>query len=271
MDDNVLDAIDRLDLVRLLRGVERPDFDQTVLGFVVKAGTIRNFGAYFWTSVRRRQAVMSIAGGEIGSYWFNRDARDFVSNPEVLAEMHSLVSGDTVGDAGVLRFVPQPSDPRIANYRRAGIIERLTVATRSADTAILSFFLRSGADGPIDDAEFRRFQTILPLAHEAITIRHRMVGSEAFQFRQGLSILALRERGVRAFLALSLREAQVCNSILAGRTVEGTALDLAISANTVRTLRRRAYRKLGVSSAQQMMSLILFELQQMTSQQPDPF
>lgn len=269
MDDKTLHAIARLGLVDLLRRVEQPDFDQAVLKFISHAGMIRNFGAYFWTSVRRKEMVMSIAGGEIGAYWFHRDARDFISNDAVFTDLHSLVANRAGPDQGLLRFAPSPTDPRLANYRRAGIAERLAVATRSGDNAVLSFFLRSGSDGPIDAAELRRFEIILPIVHEVITIRHRIVGSEAFQFRPGLSTSSLKERGVPLFSALPARETQVCDSILAGHTVEGTALDLGVSLNTVRTLRRRAYRKLRVTSAQQMMSLILFEMQLIMARQTE--
>nr|WP_322865008.1 helix-turn-helix transcriptional regulator [Aquicoccus sp. G2-2]MEA1112229.1 helix-turn-helix transcriptional regulator [Aquicoccus sp. G2-2] len=267
MDDNAIQAIARLGFADLLRRVEHPDFDRAVLKFISQAGMIRNFGAYFWTSVRRKEMVMSIAGGEIGAYWFHRDARDFISNVEVFTDLHSLVASRAGPDSDLLRFVPSPSDPRYANYRRAGIAERLAVATRVGDNAVLSFFLRSGSDGPIDAAELRRFEIILPIVHEIITIRHRIVGSEAFQFKPGLSTSSLKERGVPIFSALSGRETQVCDSILAGYTVEGTALELGVSLNTVRTLRSRAYRKLRVSSAQQMMSLILFEMQLIMSRQ----
>lgn len=260
MDDNDLTAV-----ADLLRRVERADFDRAILDFVCRAGLLRNFGAYFWTSLRRGQAVLSVAGGEIGSYWFHRDAHDFVSNPVVFDEIQSLVTTCQEGVASVARFAPHPSDPRCVNYRRAGISERLTVATRKGDTAILSFFLRSAADGPIGTEEFGRFETLLPLAHEVITIRHRIIGSEAFQFRPGLSTSSLKERGVALFQSLSAREALVCDLILAGQTVEGTALELGVSVNTIRTFRSRAYRKLRVTSAQQMMSLILFEMQLMTN------
>ena len=39
--------------------------------------------------------------------------------------------------------------------------------------------------------------------------------------------------------------------------VAGSALELGVSENTIRTLRRRAYRKLGLTSATQVVALVL--------------
>ena len=54
-----------------------------------------------------------------------------------------------------------------------------------------------------------------------------------------------------------MREAQVCDLIVKGISVAGSALELGVSENTIRTLRRRAYRKLGLTSATQVVALVL--------------
>ncbi len=261
MDDEFISAFDALGVARLLRKVEAPDFGASVLDFVSQAGPIRNFGAYFWTSVQRKKAVFSICSGDIGSYWFHRDGTDFVANPDVFAELQAAVEASSERASTLSRFAPTETDPRFPRYVRAGMCEKLSIATRRGDHAILSFFLRSKADGMISQKEMRGFEALLPVAHEAISLRHRIVGSEAFQFRPGVSVSSLKERGLPRFSKLSPREAAACDSILAGLTVAGTALNMSVSENTVRTLRQRAFRKLGVSSAQQMTSFVLFEAQ----------
>ncbi len=260
MDDKTTQALHTAGIADLLRKIEAPDFGKEVLSFVSRAGPIRNFGAYFWTSVRNRKAVLSISCGTIGDYWLHRDGADFVANDDVFSELQATV--EAAGEdpsSGIIRFSPPPSDARYPRYVRAGMIERLSVATRRGDHAIQSFFLRSTSDGRISDEELKGFRVLLPIAHEAITLRHRIVGSEAFQFRPGMSVSSLKERGNRLFEALSPREAATCDAILAGLSVAGTALQLQVSENTIRTLRRRAFRKLGVTSAQELMSLVLFD------------
>ena len=83
------------------------------------------------------------------------------------------------------------------------------------------------------------------------------MGSEAFHFAPRASATALRERNVAGFASLSMREAQVCDLIVKGISVAGSALELGVSENTIRTLRRRAYRKLGLTSATQVVALVL--------------
>ncbi|WP_428649502.1 helix-turn-helix transcriptional regulator [Roseibium sp.] len=262
MDDKSDTVLHPARITTLLRKVEASDFGEEVLKFVSQAGPIRNFGAYFWTSVRRRKAVLSISCGSIGDYWLHRDGADFVANTDVFNELQATV--EAAGEAPssqIIRFTPPATDPRYPRYQRAGMLERLSVATRRGDHAIQSFFLRSASDGRISDREMERFAVLLPIAHEAITLRHRIVGSEAFQFRPGMSVSSLKERGNPLFGGLSPREAATCDAILAGLSVAGTALQLKVSENTIRTLRRRAFRKLGVTSAQELMSLALFDTQ----------
>ena len=50
---------------------------------------------------------------------------------------------------------------------------------------------------------------------------------------------------------------EVCRRLLTGASNEGVALDLAISTHTVRTLRKRIYKKLEVSSLTDLFSKYL--------------
>ena len=59
------------------------------------------------------------------------------------------------------------------------------------------------------------------------------------------------------FVTLSPREAEVSDQAVRGVSVAGTALALGVSENSVRTLRKRAWRKLGVGSATQLAALVL--------------
>ena len=56
---------------------------------------------------------------------------------------------------------------------------------------------------------------------------------------------------------LSSREVAVCTRLLMGYSNEAIALDLNVSFHSVRTYRRRAYLKLGVTSQNELFSLVL--------------
>ena len=55
---------------------------------------------------------------------------------------------------------------------------------------------------------------------------------------------------------LSRRERQVCSRAVAGKSIEGTALDLNIRRTSVITYRQRAYQKLGISRHNELVALV---------------
>jgi len=56
---------------------------------------------------------------------------------------------------------------------------------------------------------------------------------------------------------LARRELDVCVGIMQGKSSEAIALALGISVNTVRTYRKRAYARLGITSHNELMRLVL--------------
>ena len=55
---------------------------------------------------------------------------------------------------------------------------------------------------------------------------------------------------------LSPRECEVCARAIAGKTIEGTSLDLEIKRTSVITYRQRAYQKLGISRTNELVALL---------------
>lgn len=66
---------------------------------------------------------------------------------------------------------------------------------------------------------------------------------------------SFRDRLRRLPIDLPIREIDVCEGILQGVSSEGIALRLNVSINTVRTYRKRAYARLGISSQNELMRL----------------
>jgi DNA-binding CsgD family transcriptional regulator len=67
----------------------------------------------------------------------------------------------------------------------------------------------------------------------------------------------LAERLHRIMPQLAQRERDVCVGIMQGKSSEAIALGLGISLNTVLTYRKRAYARLGISSHNELMRLVL--------------
>mgnify|MGYP003675229078 FL=1 len=242
---------------RLAASVPGPDFGQRLLAHIRTAASIANFGAFYIADRARPDPVLSVWSGEMSDYWFNRNARTILSNPFLRDDIASRIAAAPEGGLAIEHWHPPAHDPRAPIYARDGVIERVTVSSRTGRAGFLSFYLRGAEAGPISAPDLARLKSVLPLAHELIGLRHRIVGSEAFHFAPRASATALRERSVAGFASLSMREAQVCDLIVKGISVAGSALELGVSENTIRTLRRRAYRKLGLTSATQVVALVL--------------
>lgn len=142
-------------------------------------------------------------------------------------------------------------------YLRAGLIERLTVASSMAEHLVALNLYRREASGTFADEEV-----------EAIEALARFLGAIAGKHASLLgALLRSRERGDRVAAAsarlhaldgrLTGRELDVLARILVGMTSEGIALDLRIRPNTVLTYRKRGYARLGVSSQAELFSLCL--------------
>jgi DNA-binding CsgD family transcriptional regulator len=74
---------------------------------------------------------------------------------------------------------------------------------------------------------------------------------------QGNAADDLAQRLCRSFPQLARRERDVCVGIMRGMSSEAIALVLGISVNTVLTYRKRAYARLGISSHNELMRLVL--------------
>jgi DNA-binding CsgD family transcriptional regulator len=135
-------------------------------------------------------------------------------------------------------------------YTSAGLANRICISHRNSDREIrLNFYSPSGRN--FLESEINSmvgwsdiFLSLLA-KHDRMTRAEEEFSSESYADR-------LRRLGV----GLSPREVDVCDGILRGVTSEGMALTLNVSINTVRTYRKRAYARLGISSQNELMRLI---------------
>lgn len=249
--------LDRDDTASLVASVSQPGFGDAVMAYIRRFADIANVGAFYAPDLTHPKPVLSIWAGDMSSYWFNQNAKVILSNKALQNDIIQRIQAANLDGLAIERWRPDPDDPRAPIYVRDEVIERITVSSRSDNSGFLSFYLRGKNAGWLSDTEVTKLTGILPLVHELIGLRHRIVGSEAFHYSLEARVSALKERGVGQFGRLSPREAEVCDMVLKGISVAGTALALGISDNSVRTLRRRAYAKLGVTSAMQIAALVL--------------
>lgn len=241
----------------LIAAVRTSSFTEVLMNYINEAADIANFGAFFVADMNHPAPVLSIWEGRMSSYWFNRNAQTILANDEMFKDTLNRILAAQHGQLSIERFQPGPDYPGAQIYARDKVVERVTVSSCTGRVGLMSFYLRGEEAGLIKPDEMERLQNILPVAHELIGLRHHLVGSNAFRFSAKERVSALRHRDAGSFGNLSPREAEVCDNLIQGISVSGTALNMEVSENTVRTLRRRAYEKLGVHSATQIAALIL--------------
>lgn len=160
-----------------------------------------------------------------------------------------------VGDIVMQRV--RPADVGSADFRRrffdeAGIVERVSIIQRGQGQWYAMNLARHRSDGCFGDIELDHIFGLASLALPMMALdRNRRDATPS------LHISELEKRFERMFPHLPLRERQVCARAAMGMSVEATALDLAIGKASVLTYRRRAYRRLAISSSFELGALIL--------------
>lgn len=131
----------------------------------------------------------------------------------------------------------------------------------------LSFFSRLGSDlhqlcvyrgarkQTFSSLELTHFSTLATLVL-ATASKHERLSHDAADIPRHLDLEAIERCLEYLPGGLSRREREVCSRAAAGKTIEGTALDLDIRKTSVVTYRQRAYQKLGISRQNELVALV---------------
>ncbi len=156
-------------------------------------------------------------------------------------------------------------------YVQTGLAEEIGFFVNAEDdiTIVLSL-MRREKTGPFPSAEFTILKKVEPLV--ANMVRHYWAGL-ASRFDAQLATHGKRRQkreqdgslgasdAVWRDLNLTSREAAIVELVLQGHSSESIGLKLSISTGTVKVHRRNVYRKLGISSQTQLLSLYLKHFQ----------
>lgn len=170
------------------------------------------------------------------------------------ASLIALDDGDDRGCWGVRMRANDIASPayRSECYHAVGLSERFSlIQRRPAGTMRLSIY--RGRRESFGDDEISHLVESAPLLMAALW-RHY----EAIRPADGRSVAAdFRARLEKAAPGLSKRERDVCALVAAGLTSEGIALELGVGINSVLTYRKRAYARLGISSQNELMRILM--------------
>ena len=162
----------------------------------------------------------------------------------------SLSSFRDLGEGPIVtRFDPKlNASPTYTTYffERTGLCDKLSIVSNRGDSMVCCNVYRLDASGPFDPHNIECAEQLAPVLIAALW---RHAGEAGKASLPSMKVTAEPDAAERqALAALSRRELEVCRRLLAGASTDGVALDLGISPHTVRTLRKRVYKKLQVNS-----------------------
>lgn len=189
-----------------------------------------------------RPVAISVANTYARKYWrldpINKLGRESLRDDEIKSVLINI------GDI-------DDRDYRRDCYTSVGLYDRLTVIRRRG-IEMMRLSIYSGRRG-FQDHEIDMFCRSSDLLFAALE-RHLAQKSRKDDSRE---LTQIRRRLSASYPQLSSREADVCSYIICGMSTEAISLSLNISKNTVQTYRKRAYARLGLSTQNELMRLVL--------------
>jgi DNA-binding CsgD family transcriptional regulator len=151
-------------------------------------------------------------------------------------------------------------DIRDAQYRHCfemtHVQERLSFFSRvGSDIYQLSAFRGGKSKRTFSQMEIDRFSALSNIIL-ATAAKHEAFLSMTTGLPHHLDLDSIERMLEHLPATLSDRERQVCARVVAGMSIEGTALDLNIKRTSVITYRQRSYEKLGVSRQNELVALV---------------
>jgi DNA-binding CsgD family transcriptional regulator len=200
------------------------------------------------------------AGGGIPHQLERRMVRDYLSrfyrdDPA----LNRMCETPETSDAVVHPF--DTSGDYTMSYRKrffiaAGVTDKISTSAWHKDRLIYSSFYKLEPSRPFSDTEIGNLSLVGPALSAAILKNGDTQGSEREKQSRSRRVEDIG-MGTSPFGNLTERERTVCNYIIDGCTSEAISLRLDISINSVLCYRKRAYAKLGISSVNELFSIVL--------------
>ncbi|MDX1429655.1 MAG: helix-turn-helix transcriptional regulator [Rhodothermales bacterium] len=187
--------------------------------------------------------------------------RHYYSRDPYITQLRDELRGRPTALRIVHRDSIRDSDYRNRFYDEIDIQEKVSVLSRYEDGYLYSNFYRSAAQAHFGEEQIALLSEASRFTHSCLKrhmslVSHGVPGkTRASRLQSVYSLLTMREGG-----KLTAREADVCSRIVLGMSTDGIALDLGVSRNTVATLRKRAYQRLGISSQNELFAICLESL-----------
>lgn len=189
------------------------------------------------------------------------------ANPPTTIDMYSrqylpvdpILQATRIADnQNMVMLRTEPRDIAHPQYKRAlesaEIVERVSIVRRSKKNCVCLNVARRARLGKFKPNELSRLFNLawfmLPLVARHATLKRG--GKE-----RALTVTELEHRFRDLGAGLPQRELEVCARAAYGMSVEAAALDMNIGRASILTYRKRAYARLGVTSANELCKIVM--------------
>jgi DNA-binding CsgD family transcriptional regulator len=210
-----------------------------------------HLSALLFSSGRPTQIILAVNEGPlalarrtaqkyIADYWRYDPANRLAGNIRT-AELSARFAPNEISEKGYRREC----------YSNLDLVDRFSILRKRNQTTLRLNLYRSKASGRFSEAQIGAIVDVSGPLFALIT-KHHDLGQP-----QEPAPDAARRRLSLAEPTLTPRELDVCVGIICGQTSEAIALSLGLSINTVLTYRKRAYSRLGISTQNELMRLLI--------------
>jgi DNA-binding CsgD family transcriptional regulator len=239
---------------RLIELCGTPRFEPALFQAAHEATSCEHLTAFAFSGASQPRIVLAanttelpvarkVAQKYIRQYWMLDPARS-VAPPQrrAAADYAVRVYADEIDDSGY----------RHECYTTVGLHDRVSLITTRNDETLRVNFYKSRKSGRFAPEE------IDYLLEASDLILSLLAKHDAAALPLGADLPGAFSRRLRLVAKpLPRREMEVCTLIATGMSSEGIGLQLGVSLNTVLTHRKRAYARLGISSQNELLRLLL--------------
>lgn len=239
------------DIAPAVLAIGRPDFPNVLIDTLRRQAGVGHCMVFNLTRTGAASCLLDAGNIPIGSDLGAAYAGQF---HEFDPNRDALFEGEGSAPIMLPSFAPRMYGARYRKifFNDSDIVDKYATAIWVGDTCFYVNFYRITAQGRFGDAERARLQTIAP-AIGASVARHFQQAATATPDQNLAALFATRA----PLSALTPREQDVCRRILLGFSSEAISQVLGISLHSTLTYRKRAYERLGISSQNELFSIVL--------------
>ncbi|MCP3367519.1 helix-turn-helix transcriptional regulator [Bradyrhizobium cajani] len=239
------------DVTSTVLAIGRPDFPKVLIDTLRSQAGVGHCMVFALSRAGAASCVLDAGnipiGGDLGAAYAGQFHQ---SDPN----RDALFEGEGGAPMMLPAFAPRMYGARYRKifFQDSGIVDKCATAIWTGDTCFYVNFYRIAAQGRFDAAQRERLEAIAP-AISASVARHFQQAATATPDQNLAALFATRA----PLSALTPREQEVCRRILAGYSSEAISRALGISLHSTLTYRKRAYERLGISSQNELFSIVL--------------